>query len=132
MYYSGGHGLLILRGDATTGTETESWLPPRFDHDKKDYSSFLTNAGGQPQLLLQRHDQLWPTMLLPDIYHAPVRTMNERYGGLTGELGILLALIALSVPQEHLQTVLPAMYREGSWQVHSYRAPRTCMYQSLI
>jgi hypothetical protein len=63
-------------------------------------------------------------MLLPDIYHAPARTQDQNYGGLTGELPILLALIALSMPPSYLPQILPNMFAGGAWQVHGYRLPR--------
>lgn len=126
MYYSGGFGFWVLRGDPTTGTEFESWQPLRFDYDGDNYSSFVTSAGKNPQLRVQRHDQTWPAMLLPDIYHAYDRMEDPQYGGLTGEMGIFLALIALSMLQKHLSHTLPTMYSKGSWDVHGYRFSRTC------
>ena len=65
-------------------------------------------------------------MLLPDIYHAYDRIGNPKYGGLIGEMEYFLALIALSMPQEHLPHVLPTMYSAGSWRNHGHRYPRTC------
>lgn len=115
-----------FRGDPTTDMESESWRPLRFDYDEVDYSSFVTSAGKHPQLRVQRPDQTWPAMLLPDIYHAYDRVKDPRYGGLIGEMGIFLALIALSMPQEHLVHVLPSMYSAGSWRNHEHRYPRTC------
>lgn len=124
MYFSAGVGFWVLRGDSTTGTEFESWRPLRFDHDDNNFSSFVTSAGKNPQLRVQRPDQKWPAMLLPDIYHAYDRTEDLKYGGLIGELGVFLALIALSMPQESMLQTLPTMYDGGRWKVHGYRFPR--------
>ena len=126
MYFSAGFGYWVLRGDPTTSTELESWQPLRFDFDDSYYSSFVTSAGKNPQLRVQRPDQKWPAMLLPDIYHAYDRTEDPNHGGLTGEMGVFLALIALSMPQKYLALTLPTMYTEGSWKVHGHQFPRTC------
>jgi hypothetical protein len=124
VYFEGGFGFWVLRGDATEPSIGESWQPLRFDHDDEDYSSFLTNVGTHKQLRTQRSDQLWPRMLLPDIYHAPVQTHTQNYGGLTGELPIFLALLALSMHRDRLYNILPSLFIGGSWAVHGYDFPR--------
>jgi hypothetical protein len=126
MYFSGGYGFYILVQDLTTDTdiETESWQRLRFDHDENNYSLFLSSAGQHSQLRVQRDDQIWTRLLLPDIYYSPVCTQDPNYGGLIGELGILLALIALSTSREYLPDILPTMYSEGSWKVHEYYSGR--------
>jgi hypothetical protein len=124
VYFLGGYGFWVLRGDATAPLAGEAWHPLRFDHDEEDYSSFMTNAGTNSQLRTQRLDQLWPRMLLPDIYHAPVQTTSQNYGGLTGELPIFLALLALSIQREYLHTILPGLFTGGGWTVHGYQFPR--------
>ncbi|KAF2800404.1 hypothetical protein K505DRAFT_228883, partial [Melanomma pulvis-pyrius CBS 109.77] len=121
VYYGGGYGFWVLRGDATEPPGGEVWLPLRFDHSNVDYSSFLTNAGQNPTLRVQRNDQHWPNMLLPDIYHASVRTDAQVYGGLTGELPIFLALLAFSLPREFLPNTLPNLFTGGAWLVHGYQ-----------
>jgi hypothetical protein len=114
-YYCYGRGFLILRDNATTTKREEGWLPLSFDHDKTDYSSYLTNARFEPSLHCHRSDQKWLKMLLPDVYHDS-REVPAPYGGLKGELAIFLALIAFSIPVEDLQTYLPAMFQSGKWQ----------------
>ncbi|KAF2279911.1 uncharacterized protein EI97DRAFT_439010 [Westerdykella ornata] len=125
MYYAGGQGFLVLRGDARKPRPDETWQPLQFDHDENDYSSFLTNAGEQQILRVQRPDQQWPMLLLPDIYHTSTRTQARHYGGIKGELPIFLALIAFSTLAEYLPNVLPLVFTGGAWQVHQYRYPRT-------
>ncbi|KAF2871177.1 hypothetical protein BDV95DRAFT_607448 [Massariosphaeria phaeospora] len=125
MYFGAGFGFWVLRGDATNPQDYDSWQPLRFDHSNTDYSSYLTNAGQHPTLRVQRSDQQWPRMLLPDIYHAQIWTNTQAYGGLTGDLPILLALIAHSVPRDRLPSVLPTLFNEGAWGVHQLRWPRT-------
>jgi hypothetical protein len=57
-------------------------------------------------------------MLLPDIYQVPPTPTPEGYGGLKGELPLLLALIAFSMSKKDLQKYLNRMYEGGRWQVH--------------
>jgi hypothetical protein len=117
MYYCAGLGFWVLRGDATN-PEDDPWRPLLFDHDNQDYSSYLTNAGNAQTLRCQRPTQSWPRMLLPDIYQVPPTPTNQAYGGLKGELAILLALIAFSMSKEHLQMYLVSMFLGSVWQVH--------------
>ena len=73
-------------------------------------------------LRMQRSDQLWPRLLLPDIYHAHHIMADERYlgyGGLKGDLPVLLALIAFSTSREQLRHVLPNIFIGGAWQTHN-------------
>jgi hypothetical protein len=109
-----------MRGDVAAPPEGETWHPLRFDHNPHDYSSFLTNAGQQTMLRVQRNDQAWPRLLLPDIYHTPTLTQHRQYGGLTGELPIFLALIAFSTSRDWLPNVLPNVFSGGAWVPHRY------------
>lgn len=115
MYYCHGKGFQVLRDNAISTRREEGWLPLSFEHDKTDYSSFLTNARYEPALHCHRTGQRWMNMLLPDVYHDRW-DVPAPYGGLKGELGIFLALIAFSIPVDGLQTYLPAMFQSGRWQ----------------
>ncbi|KAF2746050.1 hypothetical protein M011DRAFT_459574 [Sporormia fimetaria CBS 119925] len=123
VYYSAGQGFWVLRGDATK-PEDDGWHPLRFNHSTTDYASFLTNAGQHDTLCVQRRDQQWPRMLLPDVYHTNMVTESQQYGGLVGELPILLALVAFSTSRDWLENVLPLVFKDGGWQIHSYKVPR--------
>jgi hypothetical protein len=127
LYYSAGCGIFVLPLDATAihSDEWRTWKPLRFEHSPQDYSSSLTEAGSQPGLSLQRTDQQWPRVLLPDIYHAPSLTGAGalNYGGLTGELPILLGLYALSTCRTWLQDILPRCFQAGAWRVHQHCQP---------
>ena len=114
--------------DACSPRDGDTWHPLRFDHHARTYASFVTNAGQHNTLRIQREDQAWTRMLLPDIYHTPVRTEDTRYGGLIGELPIFLALIAFSTSREYLPSVLPRVFIGGSWIVHPYQQPRKSHY----
>lgn len=76
---------------------------------------------------MQRIDQAWPKLLLPDIYHAHEIINDDRYmgyGGLRGDLPIFLALIAFSTQPEWLKAVLPTTFVNGEWRTHDYPVRR--------
>ncbi|KAF2465076.1 uncharacterized protein BDR25DRAFT_240803 [Lindgomyces ingoldianus] len=131
MYYYGGVGFWILRGDAVNPKDKEVWHPLTFDWDYKDSSSFLTLFGAHGTLLVQREKQEWPHILLPSIHHTTSMTPYETYGGLCGELPIFLGLMAFSVRKEDLQDILPTLYREGKWATHKYPHGRTYFHSSV-
>ncbi|KAF2113808.1 hypothetical protein BDV96DRAFT_117764 [Lophiotrema nucula] len=126
VYYSAGHGFWVFRGDATDPSDDENWHPLRFEWDEQDgYSSYLTNAAEHNTLRIQRAQQQWPSLLLPDIYHTTQLTPYQQYGGLKGELPIFLALMALSTSREWLPNVLPTIFAGGQFIPHTYGLPRT-------
>lgn len=131
VYYGGGSGFWVLNCDATIDPRDEAWHPLRFDHSFDDYSSYLTQAGGYPTLRVQRKDQQWPGLLLPDIYHTGHRTDSLKCGGLTGDISLFLALVVFSIPRESLLHVLPTMYHHRKWYTHSNHMPRMYFYSSL-
>jgi len=130
MYYCDGYGFWVLSGDATTNTDAP-WRPLTFEHDNHNYSSYLTNAGNAGRLRCQRPEQQWPRMLLPDIYQSQPMPTDQRYGGLKGDLAILLALIALSMGRENLQHYLPSMFTNQRWQVHGLPHGRRSAFTPL-
>lgn len=66
-------------------------------------------------LSYHRSDQAWAKILLPDIYHGG-RTADTRYGGLKGDLPIILGLVAFSIQQDQLVQWLPYMMVNSVWQ----------------
>ncbi|KAF2801756.1 uncharacterized protein BDZ99DRAFT_469493 [Mytilinidion resinicola] len=141
IYYN--HGFWISDCDASlTNQAANNWHKLTFDHHETDYSSHLTFAGTQQILRTQRENQPWPSMLLPDIYHAPRPWAHDttEYGGLTGELPILLALIVFSISKVHAAYCVTHCFANQEFKVHSYpngRVPErglvvrvwTCPYQ---
>lgn len=125
VFYSGGRGFWVLYGDGTNPPQDQAWHPLRFDNTATDKTSYLTQTGNGDTLRCHRSDQLWAHMLLPNIYHGP-RTQNLNHGGLTGELPIFLALIAMSMEPTNLQSWLTSMFTGQRWQTHSL--PNGCMY----
>lgn len=117
VFFVAGRGFQVLRGDATLPTPEERWRCLRFQH--KDGHSIVTNAGDQEAMRFHQEGAQWPAMLLPDIYHGR-GTRSQSRGGLTGELPIFLALIALSMPASYLPAWLPDMFRTDTsgWRFH--------------
>jgi hypothetical protein len=126
VFYSGGGGFWVLRGDGTAPDPAECWMPLRFEPGA-DGSSYLTPAGTGDTLQCQRLDQSWPHKLLPNIYHGPC-TQNQNYGGLRGELPIFLALIAMSMDPANLSTWLPWMFQGSQW--HAHALDHGCMFNT--
>ncbi|KAF1996974.1 hypothetical protein P154DRAFT_300093 [Amniculicola lignicola CBS 123094] len=120
MYFGGGSGLWVLDGDALVPPDDAVWHTLHFEHSAEDYSSYVTFAAEHSTLRLQGKG--WPTLLLPDIYHTT--STHPEYGGLKGELPILLGLVALSTSKDYLYSVLPTTFTQGEWQVHKYGCPR--------
>jgi len=115
-------GFWISDCDASLITEANPWHKLSFEHHPNNLSSHLTIAGTQQVLRTQRPEQGWPRMLLPDIYHAPEGSWaadGSQYGGLTGELPILLALIVFSVSKNNAEVVISNCFSQNEFQVHN-------------
>jgi hypothetical protein len=120
VFYIGGFGFWVLKGDAInsdTYRSSNTWQPLYFEHYTHREYSYLCNAEQHRTVDTRRSGQNWLRMLLPDIYYesAPV-VSHQRYGGLKGELGIFLALIAFAIRPQELQAILPQMFTNGTWQ----------------
>ncbi|KAK3625102.1 hypothetical protein LTR56_019173 [Elasticomyces elasticus] len=65
-----------------------------------------------PHLFMQRKDQVWPHDLLPLEYHNPrVLALAPEYGGLVGDLPLLIALLAFVWRPEEVETRLCSLTR---------------------
>ncbi|EUC46769.1 hypothetical protein COCMIDRAFT_35636 [Bipolaris oryzae ATCC 44560] len=117
VFYIGGFGFWVLKGDATisdTYRHSNTWQPLYFRHFSQ--YSYLCNAGQHRTVASRRSNQNW-LRLLPDIYYESAPVSNSPgYGGLAGELGIFLALIAFTIRPQDLRTGLPQMFRDGNWE----------------
>lgn len=126
VYYVGGAGFYILRGDARNPPNDDVFHKLQFgrlhNDNNDDFSSYLTNAGQYCTLRVQPRDPRWARMLLPTIYHSHQPTSSADYGGLIGELPIFLALMAFTTSRELVSSVLPHMFIGGSWvQEHPWQ-----------
>lgn len=124
VYYVGGVGFWVLNGDARRPPIDDDWHPLQFAYYNEDYSSYLTHAGQWQTLRLQPQDERWADMLLPSTNHTHTRATGTRYGGLTGELPVFLALLAFSTCREYLPNVLPTTLSNGAWiSTHAWQMP---------
>ncbi|RMY72385.1 hypothetical protein D0862_14468 [Hortaea werneckii] len=81
------------------------------------YTSYAGQRQQQQRLHYRRQDQLWATQLFTDIYTAQQEHQNPQYGGLNGELPLLIALLALTMPPQYLlQRLAPCM--GNTWNVY--------------
>lgn len=82
--------------------------------------SYVGRHGRKGRLLAQRRDQTWAHHLLPDGYQSRIITSDRRAGGLAGELPLLIALVAMSLPTTAWTTMIPqtlatAARKAGVW-----------------
>lgn len=115
----------ILDGSSTLRHQQNfmDWSRLRFDHSEENgsFGSYATYAGSHPRLRTQRPDQFWARRLLPESYHADPRgwTTHSQYGGMNGELPILLALVAFSVERTKLAAAFATAFANGKWVVET-------------
>ncbi|KAF1981755.1 hypothetical protein K402DRAFT_222205 [Aulographum hederae CBS 113979] len=81
----------------------QDWKRIAFRHNHSDYTTTVDIAGEQQRLLVRRPDQRWMHELFPLHYHPQEAAWNEitdvAFGGLVGNLGLIIALIAFSAAE---------------------------------
>lgn len=97
-----------------------------------DYSSCVTFGADieRERLRCHRADQHWMYELLPDRYHSQQLIQQANYGGMMGDLPILIALIAFSVPPRQVAAALGQCLR-GQWQQHGQPRGVGCKWQKF-
>lgn len=98
--------------------DNRDWTAVGFDHSTPTIN-WVGIGGGQRRLGVQRN-QSWVHALFPENHQPRRYSTDERYGGLCGELPVIIALIAFSMDPEYLAHVLTHCMREGTWEGHSY------------
>jgi hypothetical protein len=90
------------------------------------------------RLNTQRPDQGWVNELLTDRYHAEHhrRTHDPLYGGLNGDITILIGLVAFSVPDEKIEWALKHCIqhvdgKDGGWKTHGLPRHEGCKFLTL-
>lgn len=115
--------------DDSFDRHTENWVPLRFSAVAGDstLTSKATTRGLGQRILFQRPDQTSLHELLPNQYLAPRQDWRAApgYGGLVGELPILIALVAYSVPPHGVSTKLAECIRQG-YRPHGRRRGEGC------
>ena len=98
---------------------TSDWKIMHFDWPADNtYTSSVTARGEHPNLRLQGRDQPWVEQLIPERYFAApnYRVLAARphnFGGMTGELPIMIALIAFSVRSNQVHAALTHCIRQA-------------------
>ena len=104
---------------STIPSSNPTWARLRFHHFRAphSYRSFASPYGTQIRMQTQRPDQRWARRLLPEAYWAPNKSWTHVHGrgGLVGELPLLLALVAFSVPGACLDMVMTRCFAGGEW-----------------
>jgi hypothetical protein len=115
-----------------------TWSLLRFHWIPEGFLSEAWFDGAYPRLNTQRPDQRWINKLLPSPYRADFarRTDDRLYGGLNGDLAILVALLAFSAYDgatcdvfEHSIRgvhVIPDSRREPGWRMHNRHEEEGC------
>ena len=110
--------------------ETDGWSDWHlltFAYGTHDYSSRVGIGHGYQTLCTQRPDQNWVRELFPEVFHAPAgrRTDNTQLGGLSGDLGFLLALLAFSVSPVDVRTAVERCIRRDGWRAFTNQEHRS-------
>ena len=103
-----------------------------YDHD---YTSYVTCAGNSPRLFLQKDSQVWAKRMFPERYHAPPEytiaanhpNQHPSWGGLIGDLPLIIALIAFSVRENEVAQALRLCLQGNPWKMHGTQRRRGCM-----
>jgi hypothetical protein len=95
---------------------SRDWQPLSFRH-LSERRSYVGRQMPEGHLAVSRDDQIWPEQLFPDTYSAQEETEDEDEGGLLGELTLLIGLLAFTVPEANVATLLPACMGEN-WDVY--------------
>jgi hypothetical protein len=109
------------------------WSLLRFHWNPHGFLSEAWFNAAYPQLNTQRSDQQWVNMLLPSPYRAEFsrRTEDPLYGGLNGDLAIMIALLAFSaydgaVTDAFEYTVRAVHGTNGGWRIHNRHEEEGC------
>lgn len=104
---------------------TIDWSLLRFHWQPVGYLSEVWLGATQPHLNTQRPDQNWVDQILPTSYKAEFgrRTSDLLYGGLNGDLSILIGLLAFSaydgaVAEVFKHSIRPVHSPNRGWSTH--------------
>ncbi len=117
--------------------ELEDWQPLSFETSQPNSpsggASYCKTRGRLSTLYAQRRDQSAILELLPDRYHAAADRFfpATTYGGLVGDLPILLALTALSVSRDRVAHALQWCLGR-TYTPHSCPRGEGCQYHKTI
>lgn len=96
---------------------TQDWIQPTFHVMRPTFASYIGREQQYRRLGIRRADQTWATQLFPHGYQARQECSGRQYGGLVGDLPLLLGLMVFSMPAPHVHTQL------ASCLGHTWRCP---------
>ncbi|KAF2096092.1 hypothetical protein NA57DRAFT_59151 [Rhizodiscina lignyota] len=107
--------------DGNDNHAPDAWGLVGFQHEwdpSQTYTSYIMRNGSQPRLICQRPSQRWPRTLLPPNFHSQDFTSDDyaQYGGMIGELNVIIALMAFSVKSHRVEQTLPQCMRQDRWR----------------
>ena len=111
-----------------------TWSLLRFHWIPQGFISEAWFDGAYPRLNTQRSNQRWINKVLPSTYRADFgrRTEDPMYGGLNGDLAILIALLAFSAYDGATCDVFEHSIRgvhdasNGGWRIHNRYEEEGC------
>lgn len=124
--------------------EGDDWRPLSFEEANENdlHMNFAGHRLPSRKLLHQRKSSAWTNQLLPDTYqkHQDDCTSRSRYGGLVGDLPLLIGLVAMTLPetgQYGVHAMMPWLIVNpgagGSWRVlPPERVPRGIGCKSVV
>ena len=134
--------LLVVPFDVRTRNVSDyqrGWLPITFDHHPistssgaRDYYSSVSATGSESHLAAPGQG-FWMPQLLPQWYNyrAPPNSRARVHAGLIGNLPILLALAAFSVPAVNLAEAMKSI-QPGAWAPHRHPYPSGRTFKSIL
>lgn len=115
----------------------EDWAFVAFQHDidpLNGYASYIMRRGDRQKLRVQRPSQRWAHTLLPRHFHAEQGTPDNypQYGGMIGELNIIIGLFAFSVRSNRVEDTLTYCMHNGQFRgpnIDNDHIGRGCKYR---
>lgn len=123
--YPDTHHFLAVAFDASSQNVSDEggWYELGFDHHRQPANpdlvySYFEIRGHRHHLATPR-PAAWIQQLFPTQYHHPNQPgQMVPFTGLTGQLTLLLAIVAFSCPENSLDYVLQNCLRQGEWTPH--------------
>ena len=115
-------------------TFPDDWAAMSFKHRADDYASYAGRRLEKRRIRVSRRNQIWEQQILTDCYTAQEPASDSRFGGLVGELPLLIGLMALAVPEAQVPTMLPQVLGNPwtGYQHQDFLRGEGCQYISLM
>ena len=103
----------------------DDWKKITFSHTE-NYVSYVGRRLDQSRLCMHRPDQPWAQQILPDSYTS--RHPRQSYGGMNGELPLLIGLMALAIPEDDVREHLPQA-TGNPWRAPNFERAAGCEFE---